>query len=737
MDTARQQPTSASPEFAKEMADLRQSLLASFLFPILALPLLWLLDVMLRSYAFTYVDLAIAVFVPTLCVVLYIRERHHQAACWLFVAGLALAHALVVAAYPNLLTMAFGVIVVLVADALLGPKGSLAAATVLWLMTLGASYTLTSVHLPLAQVLSLLSLYYLVVGTKWLADRPYSVSVAWALAWWDRASRALAETRERRAELHRVLHALEEATYRIERMNNELIIARDAAELAREHKARFAATVSHEIRGPLNLILGFSRLMVMSPERYNTPLPACYRADVDTIYMNSQYLTGLIDDILDLSLIEASRLPVIKEHVDVEQDVIHEALATVQPLAERKGLTLTDELPGNLPPVLADAMRLRQVMVNLLTNAIRFTERGGIHVYLGRHTDGLTISVRDTGCGIAADDMPKLFEEYHRLHASGMSADTGTGLGLAISRHLVELHGGRIWVESTAGQGTTFHFTLPLPDGTGGAGQLSTGQASSRPEPRRTCLALMDDPSLTRLLARHLGGPQLVGVADLKQLPPLIHQLHPRAVLCARDRQASAQEVLEGLPYSVPLICFALPETRGSARQEGAVLYLTKPVMAQAVEATMRQFRSERESTVLVVDDDRDSVRLIEIMLTALPWPYNILKAYDGSEALSIMRERVPDVVFLDLLMPEVSGEQVIAAMREDERLRHVPIVMVSAQDVPGEERKLGTPISLWAKEPLELSQGIACLEALLKAASPNYLATEGTLGSPEAVAHA
>jgi signal transduction histidine kinase/CheY-like chemotaxis protein len=732
MDESKEQTAGASPEFTKEMADLRQSVLVSFVFPVLALPVLWLLYVMFRSYAFTYADLAIIQFAPAISIVLRIRERHHNAACWVFLASLALTHGLVVAAHANLLAMAFGVIVVMVADALVGPRGALITATALWLLALGASYVLASVRLPVSHALSLLGLYYLVAGTKWLADRPYSVSVAWALAWWDRASRALAETRERRAELYRVLHALEEATYRIERMNNELIVARDAAEIARENKARFAATVSQEIRGPLNLILGFSRLMVMSPERYETPLPACYRADVDTIYMNSQHLTGLIDDILDLSQIDASRLPLVKEHVDVENEVIQQALATVRPLAEGKGLALTDALLGGLPPILADAMRLRQVMVNLLTNAIRFTERGGIHVRLDKHVDGLMVSVQDTGCGIAAEDVSKLFEEYYRPHASEMSANTGTGLGLAISRHLVELHGGRIWAESTAGQGTTFCFTLPLPDVAGIAGQLSTGQSASRLEPRRVCLALMDDPSLTRLLARHLGGPQLVGLADAEQLVPLIHQLHPRAVLCTHDRQATAREVLAEMPYSVPLISFTLPEKQSAVSQEGAILYLTKPVMSQAVEATMRQFRSEGESTVLVVDDDRDSVRLIEIMLTALPWPYSIVKAYDGAEALSIMCERVPDIVFLDLLMPEISGEQLIATMRGDDRLRHVPIVIVSAQDVPGEERRLGLPITLWAKEPLELSRGIACLEALLKAVSPDYLPAGGTPALPE-----
>ncbi len=164
-----------------------------------------------------------------------------------------------------------------------------------------------------------------------------------------------------------MVRALEEATYRIERMNNELIVARREAEEARALKARFVATVSHELRGPMNLILGFSRLMALSPKSYEQPLPRCYRADIHTIYRNCQHVLALVDDILDLSQIEAQRLPLVRDRVDLEDDVVRKAVGIVESLMERKGLTLRLELAGNLPWVLADQVRLRQALLNLLS----------------------------------------------------------------------------------------------------------------------------------------------------------------------------------------------------------------------------------------------------------------------------------------------------------------------------------------------------------------------------------
>ena len=210
-----------------------------------------------------------------------------------------------------------------------------------------------------------------------------------------RAWQAVQEARLRRGELHSVVHSLEEATYRIERMNNELYLAKREADEARSLKVKFATTVSHEIRGPLNLILGYSRMMALFPERYGAPLPPNYRQDIETVYRSSQHLLSLVDDILDLGQMEAQRLPLVKDQVYLAEDVVDKVFHIVQPLAERKGLALRKEIVADLPWILADPIRLRQALLNLLINAVRVTEKGHITVSAEAYDESVRVSVEE------------------------------------------------------------------------------------------------------------------------------------------------------------------------------------------------------------------------------------------------------------------------------------------------------------------------------------------------------
>jgi len=640
--------------------------------------------------------------------------------------GLAVANSLVIFVHSYLRTAIFGVLVIIVANALLGTRRTLALTVLIWIANfLAVWFTARSnVGQDARQAFDVLLLYSLTLGAAWLANRPLTTSVGWAMSGWVRARDALLELRERRAELYRVVRALEEATYRLEHVNNELVVARREAETARALKARLAATVSHELRGPLNLILGFSKLMVLSPESYGEPLPRVYHADMDAIYRNSQHLVSLVDDILDLSQIEAQRLPLVKDRIDLGEDVVKKALNIIQPLAERKGLSIRQELEEGLPYIVADPVRLRQALLNLLTNAVRFTERGGITVRASRRDDHLLVSVQDTGPGIAPEDIPKLFREFSQAHLSNKHEAGGSGLGLSISKHLVDLHGGQIWVESRIGKGTTFHFTIPLP-GTQPipANIVRSDGVSQKKKLYTTCLVVHDDPGIVRLLARYIEGYQLIAVPDPKDIGALVERLYPKAVLA---NSLSAEQTLHELsrtPFDVPVITTSLPSVTTQGRLNGILGYLVKPIASEALVALMGQVERNGETTVLVVDDDPDAVRLIERMLTPLPRPYNILEAYDGQRALEIMKTTVPDVVVLDLIMSGVDGYAVIAQMRADERLCGVPIVVVSAQDWIDDGLMLDTPICVHFREPIGIAKGVKCLQALLDALSPSYLA--------------
>jgi signal transduction histidine kinase/CheY-like chemotaxis protein len=652
-----------------------------------------------------------------------VRSRHCRLACWLLLGSAISAVGLILAFEAHDTVIAYGVLTLVLAHSLLGPWAALATAgglcaTAILAVRMRAS-GMAEGWGPLA--------FLLLSATAWaataLAERPLKTSVEWALEGWRQAREALAETRERRGELYRVVRALEEATYRIERANNELVLAQHAAEEARALKARFAATVSHELRSPLNLILGFSRLIALSPESYPEPLPRCYRDDVYTIYRNCQHLLALVDDILDLSQVEAQRLPLVKDQVDLEKDVVQKVVDIVEPLAKRKGLALTLALDGDLPPVVADPVRLRQALLNLLVNAVRFTEKGRVEVRAALREDHIEISVCDTGPGISQEDLPRLFREFQHVRSQDMADSSGSGLGLAISKHLIELHGGDIWVESQRGQGTTFSFSVPLPSASPTYGPVvETASAGRRALDHRNCLVVHDDTDITRLLARHIGDYRLVGVPGHERIPDLIEELRPRAIVTTPALTDQVLEQVSQTPFDVPVVSFPLPSVRDQHRWERILAYLIKPISPETVAAVMSHVPQAQELNVLLVDDDPDTVRLLETMLTALPHPYRIHKAYDGAEALASMRRTLPAIVFLDLIMPGLDGAQVVEAMRADDRLAEVPVVMISGRDWIDESIKLGASFSVTCRAPVSLSRGIGCLQALLGALAPDYL---------------
>lgn len=707
-----------------EIEELRHGLLPPILVALPILSWLWFGHIIAASIAPGINVLPVVLIWVAALVANGLRREHYDLACWTVVVAMVLAQQAIVLLHPSVLVLAFSAVIAVVANAFFDLRQSLLITAVAWLGCAVAwqhgrgGYTATPGVLIESGLLSGITL-----GMAWLSKHPLRTSMETALAGWLKARDTLEEVRQRRGELYRVVRALEEATYRIERMNNELIVARREAELARVLKGRFAATVSHELRGPLNLILGFSSMMALSQDRYDEPLPDCYLADVDAVYRNSQHLSALIDDILDLSQIEVDRLPLVKDRLDLQRDVIEPVLDIVSPLAERKGLDLHVQNSGTIPWVLADALRLRQVLLNLLNNAIRFTDKGSITVSLDHNADDVLVRIQDTGPGIAPEDMPKLFQEFHQLQLTDTREAGGSGLGLSISRHLVELHGGRIWADSQRGKGSTFSFTVPLP-GTAPVevSQPSIGGARATRVPVRCCLVVHDDPALARLLGRYLDGYHVMGARESDDIRPLVTKLHPHAVITHPSAEGHVQELLHDSEYEVPLVTFEMPRMREQAHHRSVLAYLIKPVGPEMLWAAVTRVGGDGELTILLVDDEPDAVRLLERILTSLPRPYRLLKAYGGEQALRIMQHEVPDLVLLDLMMPDLSGEQVLARMHANRRLGSVPVVIVSARDSVEGEAWVSTPICVHTRSPMTITEGSHCLRALLDCLKADYL---------------
>jgi signal transduction histidine kinase len=287
-------------------------------------------------------------------------------------------------------------------------------------------------------------------------------TIAWALDTLAKSERREGLLRDTQAELQQAIYERERLNVELMHSNHALEEARRAAEQAYRSKTTFMARMSHELRTPLNLIIGFSTAMLEHPQMYDEQmLPEVYREDMGAIRTSGKHLLGLINDILDLAKLEANKLDLYKVPLDMPM-LLEEMHKTAGALLLDRPVRLRCEWSAALPVVLADVTRVRQVLLNLVSNACKFTDRGEIGLGARVHGEVLLVWVRDTGIGIPLDDQARIFGEFEQAESADGRRRGGTGLGLAVCRWLIELHGGKMWLKSVPGKGSTFLFTLPL-----------------------------------------------------------------------------------------------------------------------------------------------------------------------------------------------------------------------------------------------------------------------------------
>ncbi|MCC7452145.1 MAG: response regulator [Anaerolineae bacterium] len=551
----------------------------------------------------------------------------------------------------------------------------------------------------------------------------HSLYQALDMAWnyEDYAIQQMELAREHRAELMKTTQALQQARADLERANVQLRHARNAAEEARHLKALFAANVSHELRTPINLIVGFSEMMAMAPQAYGVSLPLPYWSDVRTLYRSAKHLQSLINDVLDISQIEAGQMAVIKEACN-PGDVINEAANLIRDLIESKELTFNVIVPEQLPILWLDRTRIRQVLLNLLGNAVRFTDQGTITLTASLEDQHLLVSVSDTGIGIKHEDLQRVFEEFHQLESSLARRQGGTGLGLTLSKHFVELHGGRMWVASDGipGRGSIFCFTLPRQDHFSSwesGGPRLTSQPADEPQ---YFIVFDDDPVILQLFERYSSKHRVIGVRDQDEVQRLVNTIRPSA-LVMDEGQISAEllDVVQSNDCHTPIISCTMPSGRRAVQMNGVADYLVKPVSHEALLGTLARL-SIPIREVLIIDDDQDIVRMFSRMLQAMPQPPQLCKAYSANEGLALMQQQRPDVIILDLLMPEVDGFELIQCMKSDPDLADIPIILTSARGAadaiaPSSDGELivRKPLGF---QPIEL---VRCVEALVDSFNP------------------
>ena len=470
----------------------------------------------------------------------------------------------------------------------------------------------------------------------------------------------------------------------IERRNQEL-------QAASRLKSEFLANMSHELRTPLTIILGFSNALLRGTQG---ELNSQQKGSLKRVYDNGRHLLDLINDILDLSKIEAGQLEIDPRPTDprvLTESVVDNFLD----LARDKGLALEAEVAPDLPhEITTDESRLRQILVNLVSNAVKFTQRGRVVLAARRRgPDRCEFEVRDTGSGIAPGDIPKIFEQFRQLDGQTIRKAGGTGLGLSIVKRLVALLGGTLEVQSEPGVGSSFLVRLPaiqdgvVPD------PAPTADGPPR-ELRGIVLSIDDDRNFQDLLREALEGTSLTvevasngreGLELAARLKPDVITLD--VILPDLDGWSVLQTLkAESRTADIPVIMLSVLQRRGLGMMLGATDFLPKPLdRDRLIHALHRAGAFRAPGPILIVEDDLDIRSLVADQLRAAG--FEVRLAANGAEGLRLVREERPSVVVLDLMMPEMDGFQVVAALLAEEApMKDVPILVMTAKDLTGDD---------------------------------------------------
>ncbi|MBN1873114.1 MAG: substrate-binding domain-containing protein [Anaerolineae bacterium] len=510
----------------------------------------------------------------------------------------------------------------------------------------------------------------------------------------------------------------------------EAMEGRQLAEEANRLKSRFLSMVSHELRTPLNLISGLSDLLLRET-RENNANPAMseptYQEDLERIYVSAQHLDSLIRDVLDLATSEVGQLRLTREPLDL-LEVLKPVAIIGEQLACDKHLTWYVQLPPALPRVWGDRTRLRQVALNLVNNAIKFTHQGTVTLRAERVADTVCVTITDNGLGIPQEEQAVIFDEFRQSERTSSRGYGGLGLGLAICKRLVELHDGTIGVYSSGeeGSGSTFYFSLPIME------QSTICKEPALTHKHRIWLLTEDiqhaQPLYTYLIRQALAIMPYSVNSLLKGIDCPSDML-PDAIIM--DRESAAHygwEVLKYLKQSpatqhIPVLFYSLSDD-GKTGDFLEMNYLTKPVGTTELAEILRgqglldlDPTAAQPHTILIVDDEPGILEMHARIVQNQFTNYRVLKAHNGLEALDSIRKYRPDLVLLDLMMPELDGFGVLEAMRSEELSHNIPVIILTGQILTTEDmaRLNRGVVSVLGKGLFTVNETLCHIETVLK----------------------
>jgi signal transduction histidine kinase/CheY-like chemotaxis protein len=473
-----------------------------------------------------------------------------------------------------------------------------------------------------------------------------------------------------------------ERTRELERMNQELQEANRQILEADRLKSEFLANMSHELRTPLNSIIGFSKVMLKG---IDGPLTEMQRSDLTSIYESGKHLLEIINDLLDISKIEAKKMVLEKEELDVKE-VIEDVVSTCEVLTKEKNLEFIVEVDENLPIIEADRTRVRQILFNILSNAIKFTDRGSVTLKVENRGDEILFCVKDTGIGIKKEDAPLVFEKFRQIDGSPSRKAGGTGLGMPIAKEFVKMHGGRIWFDSVYGKGTSFYFTLPVFH----IEEPKIIEKPPLPEKEETgipILAIEDDLDVIKLYDRYLNkeGYRVIANPDPTTALQKAKEVKPFAILLdIMMPKKSGWEVIKELKEDcetkdIPIIISSIIDDKKYGFELGATDYLVKPIQEKELLDSLNRLASSAKRICIIEDNPLD-VRLIIRILSQEKYIFTI--AENGRKGLEAIRDKRPDLIILDMMLPEMDGFQFLCEVRKDPTLANIPIIIITQMDL-------------------------------------------------------
>ncbi|MFM8423823.1 MAG: GAF domain-containing protein, partial [Chloroflexota bacterium] len=483
-----------------------------------------------------------------------------------------------------------------------------------------------------------------------------------------------------------------------QRLFDEAKEAREAAEQANQAKSAFLANMSHELRTPLNAIIGFTRIVRRKGEE---ALPAKQLENLDKVLGSSEHLLSLINTVLDIAKIEAGRMDVQAANFNINS-LIDLCANTATPLL-KPTVRLVKQAQDDLGNIYSDQDKIKQIILNLLSNAAKFTSAGKITLHARRENEMMVVDVSDTGIGITEEALGRIFEEFQQADTSTTRQYGGTGLGLTISRNLARLLGGDLTVTSQYGKGSTFTLTVPIQYGTKSDSTLNpdtapihrSGTTTKTDAAKKLVLVIDDDPDAVYLLRENLGPDEfeIIGARNGIRGHEKARELKPDAILLdILMPDKDGWQVLHDLKNdptttNIPIILLTIVDKKALGMRLGAAAYLLKPLNPGEVLTTLRKVIKPKDHErihVLTVDDDP---HIAEMLRQQLPESeFRLDSALDGEAGLAAVEAERPDVILLDIMMPHLDGFGVIERLRENPETRELPIIVISAKELTDDE---------------------------------------------------